>query len=64
MKLFGSTEKLKYKTKHGKNVVSGSLEVVEVALVQRNLVNNHYQRKCEVSYTFVQIGSTKLTVID
>ena len=53
MKLFGSTEKLKYKTKHGKNVVSGSLEVVEVALVQRNLVNNHYQRKCEVSYTFV-----------
>ena len=63
MKLFGSTEKLKYKTKHG-NVVSGSLEGVEVALVQRNLVNNHYQRKCEVSYTFVQIGSTKLTVID
>ena len=29
-----------------------SLEVVEVILVQCNLVNNQYQQKCEVFYTF------------
>ena len=39
MKLFGSTKKLTDKTKNWENV----LEVVEVALVQYNLVNNQYQ---------------------
>ena len=29
-----------------------SLEVVEVVLVQRNLVDNQYQQKSEVLYTF------------
>ena len=41
MKLFGNTRKLMKKTKNGENVPS--LEVVEVALVQCNLVGNRYQ---------------------
>ena len=41
MKLFGNTRKLMNKTKNGENVPS--LEVVEVALVQCNLVGNRYQ---------------------
>ena len=41
MKLFGNTKKLMNKTKNGENVPS--LEVVEVALVQCNLVGNRYQ---------------------
>ena len=50
MKLFGSTRKLIDKTKSGEEVPS--LEVVEVVLVQCNLVNNQYQQKYEVLYTF------------
>ena len=50
MKLFGSTKKLKDKTKNGENV--SSLEVVEAVLVQNNLVDNQYQQKSEVLYTF------------
>ena len=50
MKLFGSTKKLIDKTKHGENVPS--LEVVEVVLVQCNLVENKYQPKFEVLFTF------------
>ena len=50
MKLFGSTKKLIGKTKSGEKV--RSLEVVEVVLVQCNLVNNQYQQKSEVLYTF------------
>ena len=50
MKLFGSTRKLTDKTKNGEEVPS--LEVVEVVLVQCNLVNNQYQQKSEVLYTF------------
>ena len=46
VKLFGSTKKLIDKTKNGEKVPS--LEVAEVALVQRNLVNNQYQQKSEV----------------
>ena len=42
--------KLKDKTKNGENVPS--LEVVEVVLVQCNLVDNQYQQKSEVLYTF------------
>ena len=41
MKLFGNTKKLMNKAKNGENVPS--LEVVEVALVQCNLVGNQCQ---------------------
>ena len=50
MKLFGSTKKLIGKTKNGEKVPS--YEVVEVVLVQCNLVENQYQQKSEVLYTF------------
>ena len=50
IKLFCSTKKLTNKTKNGENVLS--LEVVEVVLVHRNLVNNQYQQKSEVLYLF------------
>ena len=50
MKLFGSTKKLIYKTKNGENLPS--LEVVEIVLIQCNLVDNQYQQKSEVLYTF------------
>ena len=50
MKLFGSTKKLIEKTKNGENVAR--FEVVEVVLVQCNLVDNQYQLKSEVLYTF------------
>ena len=46
MKLFDSTKKLTEKTKNGANVPS--LEVVEVLLVRRNLVDNRYQQKSAV----------------
>ena len=48
--LLGSTMKLIDKTKNGEKVPS--LEVVEVVLVQCNLVDNQYQQKSEVLYTF------------
>ena len=50
MLLFGSTKKLIEKTKNGENVPS--LEVLEVFLVQCNLVDDQYQQKSEVLYTF------------
>ena len=50
MKLIGSTKSLKDKIKHGENVPI--LEVVEVVLVQCNLVDNKYQQKSKVLYTF------------
>ena len=50
MKLFGSTEKIIYKTKNGEKVPS--FEVVQVVLVRCNLVDNQYQQKSEVLYTF------------
>ena len=50
VKFFGNTKKLIGKTKSGENFPS--LEVVEVVLVQRNLVDNQYQQKFEV-YTFM-----------
>ena len=46
MKLFGSTKKLIDKTKNGENVPS--LDVVAVVLV-----DNQYQQKYEVLYTFM-----------
>ena len=51
MKLFASTKKLIDKTNNGENVPS--FEVVEVVLVQSNLVDNQYQQKSEVLYTFI-----------
>ena len=51
MKLCGSTIKLIGKAKNGENVAS--LEVVEVVLVQCSLVDNQYQQKSEVLYTFM-----------
>ena len=50
MKLLGSTKKLIDKTKNGENVPS--LEGVEVVLVKCNSVDNQYQQKSEVLYTF------------
>ena len=43
-------KKLMDKTKNRENVLS--FEVVEVVLLQCNLVDNQYQQKSEVSYTF------------
>ena len=51
MKLFGSTKKLIDKTKNGRKVPS--LEVVKVVLVHCNLVDNQYQQKSKVLYTFM-----------
>ena len=50
MKLFGNTKRLIGKTKNGENLPS--LEIVELILVQCNLVDNQYQQKSEVFYTF------------
>ena len=50
IQLFGSTKELINKTKNREKVPS--LEVVEVVLVQYNLVENQYQEKSEVLYTF------------
>ena len=55
VKLFGSTKKLIDKTKNEEKVPS--LEVVEVLLVQCNLVDNQYQQKSEVLYTFTRSKS-------
>ena len=49
MKLFGKTKKLIDKTKNGEKVPS--LEVVQVVLVPRNLVDNQYQQKSKVIFT-------------
>ena len=51
MRSFGSTKKLIDKTKTGENMPS--LEVVGIVLVQCNLVDNQYQTKSEVLYTFM-----------
>ena len=50
MRSFDSTKKLIVKTKNGENVPS--LEAVEVVLSQSNLVDDQYQQKSEVLYTF------------
>ena len=51
MQLFGSKEKIIDKTKNGENVPS--LELVEVVLMEYNLVDNEYQQKYEVFYSFI-----------
>ena len=50
MKLFDSTIKFIDKTKNVEEVPS--LIVVEIVLIQCNLVDNQYQQKSEVLYTF------------
>ena len=50
MKLLGSTKESIEKTKNGGKVPS--LKVFEVVWVQCNLVDNQYQQKSEVLYTF------------
>ena len=53
MKLFRSTKKLIDKTKNGEKGPSLQVvEVVEVVLLQCNLVDNQYQQKSQVLYTF------------
>ena len=51
MKLFGSTKWLIEKKREKVQI----LVVLEVVLVQRNLVDNQYQRNSKVLYTFAKI---------
>ena len=51
MKLLGSTKSEISKDKNGENVPH--LEITEVVLVYRNIVNNDYQQDSRVLYTFV-----------
>ena len=50
IKIFCSTKKSIDKTKNGEKLPR--LKVVKVVLVQSNLVDNQYQQKFEVLYTF------------
>ena len=51
MKLLRSTESKITKVKNGENVLH--LEIVELALVHCNLVNNDYRQDSRILYTFV-----------
>ena len=51
MKLLGSTKSKITKNENGENVPR--LEVIEVALIHCNIVNNDYQQHSRVLYTFV-----------
>ena len=51
MRLLGSTNSKITKDKNGENVPH--LEVVELALVHCNLVNNDYQQDSRILFTFV-----------
>ena len=51
MKLLGSTEIKITKDKNGENVPH--LEIVELALIHCNIVNNNYQQNSRILYTFV-----------
>ena len=51
MKLLGSAENKINKDKNGENVLQ--LEVTEVVLVHRDILNNDYQQDSRVLYTFV-----------
>ena len=50
VKLFANKKTQQTRPKNGENVPS--IEIVEVVLVQYNLVDNQYQQKPEVLYTF------------
>ena len=51
MKLLGSTESRITGEKNGENVPH--LEVVELVLIHRNIVDNNYQQNSRILYTFV-----------
>ena len=51
MKLLASTESKINKDKNAENVPH--LEITELALINRNIVNNYYHRDSRVLYTFV-----------
>ena len=51
MKLLGNTKSKITKDKNGENVLY--LEITEVVLVHCNVVNDNYQQKSRVLYTFV-----------
>ena len=51
MKLLGSTKSKTPKNENNENVPY--LEITEVVLIYRNVVNNGYQQKSRVLYTFV-----------
>ena len=51
MKLLGRAENKITKDKNGENVLQ--LEVTEVVLVHRDILNNDYQQDSRVLYTFV-----------
>ena len=51
MKLLGSAENKITKDKNGENIPR--LEVVQLALVHCNLVNNDYQQDSRILYAFV-----------
>ena len=51
MKLPGGTKSKITKDKNGENVPH--LEIVELALIHCNLVNNNYQQNSRILYTFV-----------
>ena len=51
MKLLGSTESKITKDKNSENVPH--LEIVELVLIHCNIVNNNYQQKSRILYTFV-----------
>ena len=52
MKLLGSAKKVTQKTKNGENTLSLWNSWSIFSLVQFNLVDNQYQHKSEVLYTF------------
>ena len=52
MKSLGSTENKITKDKNGENVLY--LEITEIVLVHRNIVNHDYQHDWRVLYTFAQ----------
>ena len=51
MKLLGSNKRKIAKDKNGENVPN--LEIMEVALVHCNIVNNNYQKDSSVLYKFI-----------
>ena len=51
MKLFRSTKNKITKDKNGEDVPH--LEITEIALFHRNIVNNDYQQDSRILYTFV-----------
>ena len=55
MKLLGSTKRKITKNENGENVPY--LEITEIALIHCNVVNNSYQEKSRVLYTFLPNNS-------